>query len=346
MLRPILTFLATGAVAVAAPTAAQQVQVPIAEGVMQISPDGECPEGSVRRTQIVGQQVAQQGYGRTIHYCVRADRMPEGSGDQPPQLVERKAWPTMIPISSFGAGAHSNVEPVVLTAVEKQLLDAEVEQIRFANYRLSGCHDRAHAAYLLLSQQLQAKAVKMWVVAPSLLTRALQGRITYPADASVNWGYHVALGFMTNDGMMLFDPTLSPGRLLTEGEWLGSFEYPSFSLRMVSQPQVYLFFDEPRIVVDFMKEENVAYGNMGIWTGGSFEYTGLSRENNWIPNALARDAIGALVEDATVCEALRSYKGKPAELLNVLQNEGLPSSCSSEARLFKETRAAWIERLE
>lgn len=328
------------------PAHAQQVQVPIADGVIQISPDGECPEGSVRRTQAVAQQVAQQGFGQTLSYCVRIDRMPEGSGDQPPQLIERRAWPALLPISSFGNGVHSDVAPVALTKEELQTLQREVADIRFANYRLSGCHDRAHAAYMLLSKGLQAKAFKMWVVAPSLYTRALQGRITYPADASVNWGYHVALGFMTAEGIMLFDPTLSPGRLLTETEWLGSFEYPSLSFRMISDPSIYLFFDEPKMVVDFMRENRIDYGNMGIWTGNSFGYTGVSRANHWIPNALARDAVGALVEDGTVCEALRAYRGKPNDLLTALQNRELPASCSSEIGIFNQTKAAWIERLD
>lgn len=327
------------------PAHAQQVQVPIADGVIQISPDGECPEGSVRRTQVIAQQVAHQGFGHTISYCVRSDLMPNGSGDQSPQLSEGKAWPALLPVSRFGNGAHTDVSPVALTADELQTLRGEVANIHFANYRLSGCHDRAHAAYMRLSKGQQAKAVKMWVVAPSLYTRAVQGRITYPADASVNWGYHVALGFMTAEGLMLFDPTLSPGRLLTEAEWLGSFEYPSLSFRMISDPTIYLFFDEPQMVVDFMKENRIDYGNMGIWTGNSFGYTGLSRTNHWIPNALARDAVGALVEDGTVCEALRVYRGKPDKLLGALQDGSLPSSCSREMGIFKQTKAAWIARL-
>jgi hypothetical protein len=271
--------------------------------------------------------------------------MPDGSGDKPPQLVERKAWPALLPASSFGNGVHSDAAPAALTSDELRTLQGEVADIRFANYRLSGCHDRAHAAYMLLSEGLQAKAIKMWVVAPSLYTRAVQGRITYPADASVNWGYHVALGFMTSEGIMLFDPTLSPGRLLTESEWLGSFEYPSLSFRMISEPTIYLFFDEPQMVVDFMKQNGVAYGNMGIWTGNSFGYTGVSRANQWIPSALARDAVGALVEDGTVCEALRAYRGKPDQLLTVLQNGNLPATCSREKGIFNETKAVWLERL-
>lgn len=346
MRKLITAIVAFSPAIMATPATAQQVQVPIAEGVTQVSPDGECPAGSVRRAQSIGQQVAQQGGGRTIFYCVRTDRMPAGSGDQPPQLVQRRAWPALLPISSFGKGVHSEVAPALLMADELRRLQQQVSNMQFANYRLSGCHDRAHAAYMLLPEGLQAKAVKMWVVAPSLYTRAVEGRITYPADASVNWGYHVALGFMTDEGLRLFDPTLSPGRLLSEGEWLGSFEYPPLSFRMISDPTIYLFFDEPREVVDFMNENRIAYGNMGIWTGGSFGYTGLSRESHWIPNALARDAVGELVEDGTVCEALQAYRGNPEELLAVLQNGSLPSSCSREMSIFEESRLSWIERLD
>lgn len=345
-MRFTLSVIAAFGIVGTCPAYAQQLQVPIADGVIQISPDGECPEGSVRRTQVIAQQVAQQGFGQTLYYCVRNDRMPDGSGDQPPQLVVRRAWPPLLPTSSFGNGVHSDVAPDVLTTDELQALRGEIADIHFANYRLSGCHDRAHAAYMLLSRGFQEKAVKVWVVAPSLYTRAVQGRITYPADASVNWGYHVALGFMTAEGLMLFDPTLSPGRLLTESEWLGSFEYPSLSFRMISDPAIYLFFDEPQMVVDFMRENRIDYGNMGIWTGNSFGYTGVSRDNHWIPNALARDAVGALVEDGMVCDALRAYQGRPDDLLSVLQNGSLPSSCSNEIGVFNQTRAAWIQRLD
>jgi hypothetical protein len=62
----IIAIFATGSLIGMRPAAAQQVQVPIADGVMQISPDGECPEGTFRRTQVIGQQVAQQGSGSDV----------------------------------------------------------------------------------------------------------------------------------------------------------------------------------------------------------------------------------------------------------------------------------------
>lgn len=136
MHKSLTIFIATSAILASQPIAAQQqIQVPIADGVSMVSSDGACPEGSVRRTQVIGQQVAQQSYGQTIHYCVRTDRMPEGSGDQPPQLKETRAWPTLLPASSFGMG-NSDVVPLGLTEVELGMLQSAVSQIRFANYRL------------------------------------------------------------------------------------------------------------------------------------------------------------------------------------------------------------------
>ncbi len=324
---------------------AQQVQVPIADGVTQVSPDGECPDGTVRRTQVVGQQVAQQGFGRTIHYCVRSDRLPDSSQQQLPELAEERAWPTLLPISQFGTpGTNSDIVLQTLTDDELLLLRDRVSEISFANYRLSGCHDRAHAAYLVLPEELRAKAGKLWVVAPSLYTRGVRGNITYQADESVSWGYHVALAFLTDDGVMLFDPTLSPGRLLTESEWLGSFDYPRLSFRMMSDANVYLFFNEHNDIAAMNRD----YGyiqNVQIWTGAGFDYTGPSREQDWIPNALARDSVGALVEDGRVCETLQQYKGDPDGLLSALQGGTLPSSCASEASLFDSTREEWSARL-
>jgi hypothetical protein len=327
------------------PAYAQQLPISVADGVTVISPTDKCSAGTIRRTQVLGQQVGQQGFGYTIHYCEPADRVLPVSATALREPADQRAWPTLIPISQFGMpNEHNDFTPKQISSQELSLLQSSVGAISFADYRQSGCHDRAHAAFLLLPEPLRAKAGKLWVVAPSRYTRGVRGTITAKADRDVDWGYHVALAFMTADGVKLFDPTLSPGRLLSESQWLDSFDYPALTFRVFSDPSVYLFYNEHQEVATM----NSNYGyipNLRIWTGNSFPYDGDARKENWIPNALARDAVGALVEDGRACEPLRRFRKQPGDLLSALQAGGLPSSCDSEARLFTTTRDRWIARL-
>ncbi|MDZ3831032.1 MAG: protein-glutamine glutaminase family protein [Sphingopyxis sp.] len=328
-------------------TAQQQRQVPIAQGVTMVSPDAECPAGTVRRVYAGQQQVAQQGFGTaTLHYCVEAELVaPKDADAGPPELDAVRSFPTLLPLSRFGpSGTNSDTQLVELTPAEVGGLRDAVTAIAFANYRLSGCHDRAHAAYMLLPAALRAKAVKQWVVAPSAFTRGVRGTIGYPADASVNWRYHVALAFQTPDGIAVFDPTLSPGRLLTEAEWLGSFDYPPLSMRFFAPAETYQFFDEDNDVVE-LNERKSYVENKDIWVGNGYRYEGTSRANHWIPNNLARDAVGARVEEGRVCRDLQAFKGQPGKLLDILTN-GSPIDCPAEKALFDQTRAKWVALLK
>lgn len=328
-------------------TAQQQRQVPIAEGVMIVAPDAECPQGTVRRVHSGQQQVAQQGYGQsTIHYCVAATlAVPEPGTTGAEDAKTAPAFPTLLPLSSFGPeGTNSDTLLSVLTPDELAALTAVIGGIEFAGYRLSGCHDRAHAAYMLLPKALQAKAVKQWVVAPSAYTRGVRGAIRYPADSKVEWRYHVALAFPTADGVLFFDPSLSPGKLLTEGQWLGSFDYPPLSMRFFAPAETYLFYGEDSDV-KALHQKRSYIANKDIWVGNGFRYEGTSRNDHWIPNALARDAVGVRVEDGSACAALRALSGKPDDLLAALTGR-TAAGCTAEMALFDQVRAQWIERLK
>lgn len=322
----------------------QQRQTPLGDDVLIVSPDAKCPDGMTRQVYTAQPQRAEQGFGWTQHYCVAEGSVAEKQAQQG-ELVERSAWPVRVSLADFGTkGTNSEITPIKLEAGELELLRAQIGKFRFANYRLSGCHDRAHAAFLMLPEALQEKAFKVWVVSPSVFTRGVRGSITYPADASVDWGYHVALAFSTDEGFRLFDPTLSPGRLLTEDEWLGSFRYPALSMRLYSPGKAYQFYNEDDDVSQ-LNDAKSYIANKDIWTGAFYEYSGLSKEQNWIPTNLARDEIGTLVEEGQACDGLQEFKGKPGELLDALQARSV-AGCQSEFTLYDQAKQSWIGKLQ
>lgn len=132
----------------------------------------------------------------------------------------------------------------------------------FPEYLFSGCHDRAHAVYLLLPQAFRTKAVKLWVLAPSKITGAIRGDITLRdvlGNGRVRWGYHVALGFRYGNDYLVYDPALATGLLLDRsasgndkltsasrgGAWLQRMDVPS----LVAGPPAggsFIYSTEPR----------------------------------------------------------------------------------------------------
>lgn len=321
----------------------QNIQINLSQDALIVSAETQCPDGMVRKVYTRFEQVAQQGFGSTQHYCVRgSDAEPDG--ENAADLVEETAWPTRVSLADLGpVGMNSEHTPIELTDEQMLLLRSEISEMEFADYRLSGCHDRAHAAFLMLPAELQEAAFKIWVASPSVFTRGVRGAITFPADKDVSWGYHVSLAFLTADGIKVFDPTLSAGRLLTEAEWFGSFRYPSLSMRIYTPGTAYLFFNEEPAVIELNQSYSFVV-NKALWVGNYFKYEGISLEQHWIPTSLARDEIGALVQNDRACDGLAEFKGKPGELEAALK-EGAAPGCEAEYALFEETKERWINQL-
>ena len=121
--------------------------------------------------------------------------------------------PIQFPITLFGTNG-SLITPMNgalspaggLSAEKEKEKETEIQFIeyakrleRFPRYIYSGCHNRAHASYLLLPPALKAKVMKIWVIAPSAYSIGFSGNIglkgNEPGYSAVSWGFHVALAY-------------------------------------------------------------------------------------------------------------------------------------------------------
>ena len=104
--------------------------------------------------------------------------------------------------------------------------------------------------------------------------------------------------------------------------------------------------DEDTDVTD-LNEKKSWVQNKDIWTGEYYKYQGTSKDQQWIPNALARDAVGEKVEKGDSCESLLSTKGKPGDLLTKLKSGDVDAvTCKEDLDLFQTSLANWIDKLK
>lgn len=210
---------------------------------------------------------------------------------------------------------------------------------RFADYKYSSCHDRAHAVYMLLPDSLKRYAAKIWVFAPERITLAVTGTIGLRGQTNgtgatpVGWGYHVALAFREGDDAVIYDAALAPDRLITQEDWFGMMEIPLGSLATILAGQNYLFFAS--------SAGNFA-PNRNVYNGSMFRYEGDSRNNNWIPKSLARDAVGEAILKQNACPALLPQIHNADALQDLLIRRALPSECSALDGLFQSQTTRWI----
>ena len=140
-------------------------------------------------------------------------------------------------VSLFGAGQA--IVPAVspLTSAEESALQPYAAQMsaNFSPYVYSGCQNRAHATFLLLPDNLKAKAMKVWVLSPGVYSVGFYGLIGLRGDgpgfSEVQWGFHVAVAFKTASGeLRVLDSGVAPGQVLTKSSWLLLMKLPPLTL--------------------------------------------------------------------------------------------------------------------
>ena len=142
-----------------------------------------------------------------------------GQSSDPTAFEAARFWS----VDNFGRTdpGRSPTSDTLTVADEAGLLAAYTALPSTPRYLYSGCHDRAHAIYLLLPKIFQPRLMKIWVMTPSVYTEAISGHITStrtnPGDKDIFWGYHVALVFHSADGSLkVLDPALEPGHIVTQ----------------------------------------------------------------------------------------------------------------------------------
>lgn len=284
---------------------------------------------------------------------------------QPPRFVcearpaetERKpGWPVALPLDRFGKDdRETSPLGTPLTAQEEQRLLAAAATFDLPAYVYSGCHDRAHAAYMLLPLDLRDKVMKVWVVAPKAYTIGVGGSISLASAPeglpNVRWGYHVALAYTGPKGIRLLDPSLAPKTSLSLDAWFQKLRYPSLTFWTLTEGAAYLFFPENNNLFfrtdsgDYVPKDTSYMRNSVVWTGNYHKYEGKSVEDRFIPEALARDEIGVRGLKGEGCNTVKALAVEPVQLLRFLR-EGGSTACQDEVTLFNSRMEHWANRLK
>jgi hypothetical protein len=195
---------------------------------------------------------------------------------------------------------------------------------------------------MLLPSALKPKVMKIWVVTTSKYTSAIRGTIASTRREAefraVDWGFHVALAYRTLGGLKVFDPALRPGDVISDAEWFLEMNVSPLSFWTLTSGSVYQFYPTAR--------DQYAV-NAQHWSGNSYGYEGPSRQQHWIPQALARDAVGADAVAGTTCPSLLALAAQPEELLARLNNGSTNSNdpCRSSFEKFASEKARWVTTL-
>lgn len=257
--------------------------------------------------------------------------------------AQSAAEPLYVPIAEFGTfGADNASSAAMMTPEEAARFETAIADMQdFAHYLYSGCHDRAHAAYLLLPADLKAKVSKIWVIGSSRYTAALSGTIRLRADdpdsQAVDWGYHVALSAETAAGTRIFDPALHPGATLSREQWFAKFIAPRLSIWLVSSPAVYQF--------NYATLDGSARNGTQVWNGNANRYEWLDTKMKRLPENLARDAIGVDALAGKTCKPIIAVKTDPQKLSDFLAAGDGGSECASSVKKYAGLVAEWKRRL-
>ncbi|HEU4558355.1 MAG TPA: protein-glutamine glutaminase family protein [Longimicrobium sp.] len=272
-------------------------------------------------------------------------------GDLSAQTEPPGSWPAFLTASRLENRFGKAPEPTLVTptseAARRHIADAIGSLPRFPDYLNSGCHDRAHAAFLLLPDSLRWYSMKIWVFAPERFTAGVTGVITLrdnsvrTTEAEARWGYHVALAFKDSAGKLsVHDPALAPGRLISREEWFALMNIPSMSFWTLVPGWVYNFHSTSGLDLADHGSRN---GN--LFNGGMFDYSGKSRDERWIPRALARDAVGEAVSRGNACSTLAGLRTNPGEMQKRLEENTLPADCSAQIELFERELDRWTKMI-
>lgn len=215
----------------------------------------------------------------------------------------------------------------------------------FPDYIFSGCHDRAHALWMLLPQEFQRNVAKVWIFAPSSLTLALTGALTIPEleSESPRWGYHVALAYVDPSGTMRMLDSTQPGWRVnppTFEEWSGGITKPAGTVTTILEPRLYLFYA-------LTENTNLTNNpiNAVVNTGEFFECVGPCRTSENIESALARDEVGEILIANGGCADLRSNVRRPGTLLSLLVSGSTSQDCAPLIQRFEDRREFWRRTL-
>lgn len=268
-----------------------------------------------------------------------AKAAPAPAAPEPPRYLEAAR------ITASGGQTYATPALAALTPAEERALTAALAGLpAFPSYSYSGCHDRAHALYLLL-EQWRPRLAKVWLYAPSFLAPALGGTIRYQPAAGepTSWEYHVAVVYRqaASNQLMVLDPAIAPTVTpVALPAWFGKFDIPAASVWTLLDGKYYSFF----------RTENCQYAARQVFNGGLFEYAGDSRQQHWIPNNIARDAVAAAWQQRKDCGTIDNLFLRPIDLLNALNAaETTPfpaATCQPYSRLYREEAAKWRRLLK
>lgn len=255
-------------------------------------------------------------------------------GDFPPHVRQ---------LPNGGGSLHAEPSvPVLSAGQEAKLLTALTALPSFSRYIYSGCHDRAHALWVLLPDDLKTYTAKVWLFAPGATTLAFNDALTVPSlgDKSPRWGYHVALMYKTASGVRVLDPAMDGWKSAPPSlaDWLGVIRTPYGTVMTTLDPKLYLFYSLPKSANTNLTNNTLS---AVINNGQFFECVGGCRENANIEEALARDDVGAKLAADGGCADLRNELRNPGTLLDKLKGTDAPPECAALISTFKERRDYW-----
>jgi Glutaminase len=255
--------------------------------------------------------------------------------------VEAAEPPPFISILEFGEyGRGFAPSQATLTPQEEKIFHDYVTALKFPNYLFSGCHDRAHAAWMMMPAALKDKVSKIWVVAASKHSASARGIIklmpNIPGSVDVRWGYHVALAYKDEEGLQIYDAGIAQGKVLDAETWFAALKPDPLTFWTMTAGRIYLFYNTS---APFST-------NKEIWGGNAHEYTGQSAAENWIPVALARDAVGEAILQRRECEVIKTEAKDPNTLLERLKKGDVPQGCEKLLDIYKTEKQRWIDKLK
>lgn len=273
-----------------------------------------------------------------------------------PRIIKRQ-----MPAGSYGN--HPVPELTRLSTSEEREFLATIQGLpSLPAYSYSGCNDRAHALWLMLPDRMRAYTAKVWLLGPQVLTLSINDPITIRSqgDSSPRWGYHVALVYLSQQGIKVLDPTHPAwsSEPLDIDAWISAYEFPHATIMSIIKPESYIYFapginltgneDTDRIkkaaVSDLDQYSNNTLasvannGNFMTCTPGSSCYN-----DQWIERSLARDEVALMSRSSAVCDYISSQFSNPGRLLERLlaPDPSQVTPCALALDTFRDRRKYW-----
>lgn len=273
--------------------------------------------------------------GCALFACTRPPASEVNAGHIPTKPTR---LPQQFDVKIFGkaslGGSHVLPSHIQLTNNERVSLAAAARTHTddFAPYLFSGCHNRAHANFLLLPQPLKDKAMKIWVISPGAYSAGFFGLIGITQDLRIQWGFHVALAFNTSSGVIVWDSALAPGMVVDLESWFSKMRVPPLSLWTLTAAYVFQFKTATVVPLD-----NYSPVNPTMWSGDLLVDEPQNPINrDMLIGELARDRIGADALQGKACKSLIDSAVDPAGLQRILAAPPAPGCEASSDRFAAE----------